>query len=231
MLTLTLLFVYPTYLLGVPSLGRQESPSLRDNCTRSDSNSAPKLMGYYVCFCSPSLTPGVLHRHNMSCALCIYWLQRVVQRLRLKAGPTKAFRGWKGWSYLLSPKIKIFNTALQMSASAGFHTDLQFQNWCSLLNPGFVQKTVPSDSPRGKLWRKKMAKVFLWWRWMWRGSGQGVNPAQWRHSLLLAMDFVYFWQMSVWGFFSLLAIGHVLSSPIKIQVNATGSTEKTRLSE
>lgn len=95
---LTLLFVFPTYLPGVPSLGRENLPASEMGCTTSEHKSASNLGLLCVFLFSSS---HELQWHNTVSALHLAVpLLQADTGFRLQAGSTKAFQGWKGWSHL-----------------------------------------------------------------------------------------------------------------------------------
>lgn len=97
--------------------------------------------------------PRALQRHNTASAL--HLAVPVVQRL-------------EGMVTSLSPKI--LNASFQMSAKAGFHTDLHFQSQGSLLNSA-------SDSLRGKPVEGNSSKGVVRMEMDIKRTGQGVNLA------------------------------------------------------
>lgn len=140
-LMLTLLFAFPTYLLGVPSLGRENLPASEMGCSTSDHNSASNL-GLLCVFLSLSHASCIAKAQHSECSAF-----GCACGTKTEGWIHKGLSGLEGMVTSLSPKI--LNASLQMSAKVGFHTDLHFQNQGSLLNPGFAQK-IPFRFPEGK---------------------------------------------------------------------------------
>lgn len=161
---LTLLLAYPTYLLGVPSLGRENLPASEMGCTTSDRKSAPKL--------------GLLHvfLFSSSHAWCITRAQhKMCSAFGCACGTKAQAEGWihKGLSGLegmvtfLSPKGRFLTPPCNCQLRL-----VSIQTGSVFPEPRFPIKSRlctkdPLQIPQGENpWEETAAKVSSWWRWM-----------------------------------------------------------------
>lgn len=120
-LMLTLLFIYPTYLLGVPSLAGENLPASEIDYIRSDGNSAPKLRLLYVFLFSQSHAWCIAQAQHNVCSLFISCSTGT--KVKAEGWTHKGISRLEGMVTLLSAKPRFVTPPCNCQLT-GFHRDL-----------------------------------------------------------------------------------------------------------